>query len=813
MASEVEGGRQRRGLWRPGPSPTRWLPSPVSSGEVMQMPDHGDVVSIYLLIDTMGKHSAESGTSMLLHGDLDIQIVEAKCLPNMDLMTERMRRCFTGYGACSTECGRPDPHPDMRKIITSDPYVSVCLSGATVAQTRVIANSENPKWDEHFYVQVAHSVSRVEFHVKDNDVFGAELIGVASVPVEDITPGDMVSGWFPISGQYSNPMKPSPELHLSIQYKPIEQNPLYKDGVGSDSSQSIGVPNAYFPLRKGGRVTLYQDAHVPDNFCPKIEIDGGRVYEQNKCWEDICHAIVEAHHLIYIIGWSLYHPVKLVRESTKSVPNGSPLTIGELLKSKVQEGVRVIVLLWDDKTSHDKFLLKTDGLMHTHDEEARKFFRHSGVHCVLAPRYASNKLSIFKQQVVGTLFTHHQKCVIVDTQATGNNRKITAFIGGLDLCDGRYDTPEHRLFKDLDTIFKDDFHNPTFQVNKSGPRQPWHDLHCKIEGPAAYDILTNFEQRWRKSAKWKVSVRRAVSWHHDTLVKINRMSWIVSPSADELNAHVCEQNDPENWHVQIFRSIDSGSVKGFPKLVQEAESQNLVCAKNLQIDKSIHNAYIKAIRSAQHYVYIENQYFIGSSYCWSSNRSAGAENLIPIELAIKIARKIKARERFAAYIIIPMWPEGNPTTAAMQEILFWQRMAQKFKRFMIYVHSKGMIVDDEYVLMGSANINQRSMDGSRDTEIAMGAMSLWAEHLGTLEECFRWPHAMECVRLVNEMAEENWGCYVSPEMMNMRGHLMRYPIKVDRDGRVGPLRGYECFPDVGGKVLGTHSSLPNALTT
>lgn len=40
---------------------------------------------------------------------------------------------------------------------------------------------------------------------------------------------------------------------------------------------------------------------------------------------------------------------------------------------------------------------------------------------------------------------------------------------------------------------------------------------------------------------------------------------------------------------------------------------------------------------------------------------------------------------------------------------------------MIYVHAKGMIVDDEYVIMGSANINQRSLDGSRDTEIAMGA--------------------------------------------------------------------------------------------
>ena len=68
-------------------------------------------------------------------------------------------------------------------------------------------------------------------------------------------------------------------------------------------------------------------------------------------------------------------------------------------------------------------------------------------------------------QVVGTLFTHHQKCVLVDTQAAGNNRKVTAFLGGIDLCDGRYDTPEHRILHDLDTVFKDDFHNPTYPVS------------------------------------------------------------------------------------------------------------------------------------------------------------------------------------------------------------------------------------------------------------------------------------------------------------------------------------------------------------
>ena len=50
----------------------------------------------------------------------------------------------------------------------------------------------------------------------------------------------------------------------------------------------------------------------------------------------------------------------------------------------------------------------------------------------------------------------------------------------------------------------------------------------------------------------------------------------------------------------------------------------------------------------------------------------GADNLIPMELALKIASKIRAKERFAVYIVIPMWPEGDPKSAAVQEILYWQ---------------------------------------------------------------------------------------------------------------------------------------------
>uniref|UniRef100_A0A7N0RFY7 phospholipase D n=1 Tax=Kalanchoe fedtschenkoi TaxID=63787 RepID=A0A7N0RFY7_KALFE len=616
----------------------------------------------------------DSEKPQFLHGELDMWIIEAKSLPNLDLASENMRRCFTLLDPCGLPMRATRPL-SRHSCITSDPYVSVCLAGATVAQTRVINNSENPSWDEHFCVPVAHPVTKVEFHVKDDDVVGAQTIGIVEVPASKLLAGSAVDGWFPIASHFSVPLKPYPELHISVEFRPVPGISMYKDGVGRAPDYQ-GIPNTYFPLRRGGLVTLYQDAHVPDSTLPEILLDNGKAYEQHKCWEDICHAMLEAHHLIYVVGWSVYHLVKLVREPSKPLPPGGELSLGELLKYKSQEGVRVVLLIWDDKTSHDNMLLKTEGIMQTHDEETKKFFKHSSVHCVLAPRYASAKLSIFKQQVVGTLFTHHQKCVLVDTQGSGNNRKITAFIGGLDLCDGRYDTPEHRLFGDLDTVFADDYHNPTFSSRANGPRQPWHDLHCRIEGPAAYDVLTNFEQRWRKSSQWPdFRLRKVARWHDDALIKVDRISWILSPgqgpSGDQI-VHVTDEKDPESWHVQVFRSIDSGSLKGFPKDFKEAASQNLLSGKNLKIDKSIHSAYVKAIRSAQRFVYIENQYFVGSSYFWPSYKNAGADNLVPMELALKIVSKIRSRERFSVYIVIPMWPEGVTTSSAVQEILFWQ---------------------------------------------------------------------------------------------------------------------------------------------
>lgn len=61
-----------------------------------------------------------------------------------------------------------------------------------------------------------------------------------------------------------------------------------------------------------------------------------------------------------------------------------------------------------------------------------------------------------------------------------------------------------------------------------------------------------------------------------------------------------------------------------------------------------------------------------------------------MEIALKIAEKIRAGERFAAYIIVPMWPEGVPTGPATQRILYWQVGFISFTNISV-LHSAPMI--------------------------------------------------------------------------------------------------------------------------
>ena len=86
--------------------------------------------------------------------------------------------------------------------------------------------------------------------------------------------------------------------------------------------------------------------------------------------------------------------------------------------------------------------------------------------------------------------------------------------------------------------------------------------------------------------------------------------------------------------------------------------------KDNTIDRSIQDAYINAIRRAKNFLYIENQYFLGSCFAWKQDQDAGALHLIPMEITRKICSKIEEGERFAVYIVVPMWPEGIPESGS-----------------------------------------------------------------------------------------------------------------------------------------------------
>ena len=71
-------------------------------------------------------------------------------------------------------------------------------------------------------------------------------------------------------------------------------------------------------------------------------------------------------------------------------------------------------------------------------------------------------------------------------------------------------------------------------------------MHSRIDGPAAYDVLTNFEERWLKASKPQ-GMSKLKRNSDDALLRLERIPDIVG-----LSESVCtNDNDPEAWHVQV----------------------------------------------------------------------------------------------------------------------------------------------------------------------------------------------------------------------------------------------------------------------
>ena len=184
-------------------------------------------------------------------------------------------------------------------------------------------------------------------------------------------------------------------------------------------------------------------------------------------------------------------------------------------------------------------------------------------------------------------------------------------------------------------------------------------------------------------------------------------------------------------------------------------------------ENSILQAYIKLIQQAEHYIYIENQFFVSKPFDEEDKRKCkhknDLSNLIKNTIAYEIRKRIiKAYEenkKFRVIVLIPLLPgfAGEPEkSGTIQLILRYtyqaicrnyktsliekleEKMGEKWKDYigfyslrghglvnglpkteLIYIHSKLMIVDDKKVIIGSANINDRSMLGDRDSEFCV----------------------------------------------------------------------------------------------
>merc|ERR1719232_890155 len=110
--------------------------------------------------------------------------------------------------------------------------------------------------------------------------------------------------------------------------------------------------------------------------------------------------------------------------------------------------------------------------------ETFNFFKPTKVCCALAPRELQvNEFTDFLQnEFASGMYTHHQKCVILDAASDldDSKRKLVAYVGGLDLTGGRYDTPDHPLYSTLLNEHLGDFRNSNAKSvpPEEGPREP-----------------------------------------------------------------------------------------------------------------------------------------------------------------------------------------------------------------------------------------------------------------------------------------------------------------------------------------------------
>lgn len=404
------------------------------------------------------KLQCSTADSCTIWGLLHIRIIQCKNLRNLDRLDIKNVRALFG-----------------RQRDLSDPYVTAFLGDYRLLKTRHIDDDLNPKFDEEFYCPVAHCTDGITFKVIDKDLVMDESLGKYFLPVieliETVDDKDIEADASLVEGDlkrvavhkvvYLDDKKDHGTLEFFVEFIPVRM-----------LSKSMEVPGTYFGATTGNSVKLYMNAD-DDGSSPLVKYGvDEKIWKPPRLWRDIYDAISNAEIFVYVVGWSIDTDQYLLRgeELNEVLANGkyNP-QIGPLLKQKTEEGVKVNIMQWDDYSSGVMF----PGMMKTFDEKTRGFFKGSKVDATFMSMVGGESNTILEGQNKKMAFTHHQKFIIMDSpKKNGEGRELLAFIGGIDLTEGRWDNQKHPLFRTLQSHHKGDVYGKCFNVSEDcGPRQ------------------------------------------------------------------------------------------------------------------------------------------------------------------------------------------------------------------------------------------------------------------------------------------------------------------------------------------------------
>ncbi len=297
-----------------------------------------------------------------------------------------------------------------------------------------------------------------------------------------------------------------------------------------------------------------------------------------------------------------------------------------------------------------------------------------------------------------------------------------------------------------------DFDGDRYDSQDHPPRGmiSWHDVVTELHGPIVADVAAHFALRWAE------------------------VTGEPAPAPQEpRGAAVCGDDDVETQLVatipeSIYRSRPRGSFR-------------------------ILDAYVRALSAAQRLIYLENQFL------WS-----------PEIVTILRAKLVDPpSDGFRMLLVLPARPNtgGDDTRgqlaalieadAGRHRVLACTLYAREGPRsWPIYVHAKVGVVDDRWLTVGSANLDDHSL--FNDTEVNVVSCDerlaretrqrLWAEHLERPLDDVRGDPTVLFDTVWRPLAEEQYRRRQAGEPMSHR--LARLPHVSRRSARLlGPLEG------------------------